>query len=190
MNPDFAYGELTDSRDGKTYKTTKIGSQTWMAENLNYADTNAMPSLKAESFCYGNDAKNCEVAGRLYIWSDSLGRVCPEGTHLPSLSEWQTLFAEVGGDTVALTSLVTHSGWDYAWRDVQDYLENGTDKYGFSVMPVGAMYGSGDFRSDGLGAFFWISDVAKNIVFGAPAGVMSVVETRPTYGRSVRCLKD
>lgn len=40
---------MTDERDGKTYKTVKIGDQTWIAENLNYADSTKTPSLKGKS---------------------------------------------------------------------------------------------------------------------------------------------
>ena len=44
-NSDITYGKLTDSRDGKVYKTVSIGGAVWMAQNLNYRDTVAMPNL-------------------------------------------------------------------------------------------------------------------------------------------------
>ena len=55
----FSYG-------GQTYRTVKIGTQTWMAENLNYADSIAMPNLAGNSWCYGNSADSCAKYGRLY----------------------------------------------------------------------------------------------------------------------------
>ena len=64
-NPDIAYDSITDTRDNKVYKTVKIGSQTWMADNLNYSDSVTTPSLVGNSVCFGNDAAKCEVAGRL-----------------------------------------------------------------------------------------------------------------------------
>ena len=72
LNPNVAYDSIKDSRDGRVYKTVKIGVQTWMAENLNYADSAKTPSLKGNSWCVDNDTANCNVAGRLYTWAAAL----------------------------------------------------------------------------------------------------------------------
>lgn len=55
-----SFGTLVDERDGQTYRTTKIGDQVWMAENLNFP-------VKG-SYCYDNTLVNCEIYGRLYTW--------------------------------------------------------------------------------------------------------------------------
>lgn len=66
-------GSLYDDRDGKTYKTVKIGEQEWMAENLNYDVQNYESSYR--SWCYDNkdgkdgEVDNCQKYGRLYRWS-------------------------------------------------------------------------------------------------------------------------
>ena len=75
-----AEGMLTDSRDGKTYKTVKIGNQVWMAENLNYAYTAVPYQYKNDvsdstSWCYDNDPTNCTKYGRLYTWSAAMDSV-------------------------------------------------------------------------------------------------------------------
>ena len=81
LNPKIDYGSMTDSRDGKVYKTVQIGDQIWMAENLNYYDTVATPYLKDRCWCYYGidnlDAADafCDFAGRYYSWSAAIDSV-------------------------------------------------------------------------------------------------------------------
>jgi len=114
---------IKDSRDGKTYKTVKIGNQTWMAENLNID----LPDSK----CYDNKPDNCIKYGRMYNWETAM-KACPSGWHLPSKDEWQTLENFVGdGDAKKLKA---KSGWS---PDDEKKDGNGTDNYGFSALPGG-----------------------------------------------------
>ena len=174
------YGTMTDSRDGNTYKTVKIGEQVWMAENLNYADSVKTPSLKENSWCYGNVAANCEKYGRLYTWAAAIDSVklandvmnpldcgygktcdfsgtvqgiCPSGWHLPSRDEWNTLITAVGGDSKAGTALKSTSGW----TSLNGVSGNGTDAFGFSALPAGYRDRHGHYYSERSYAEFWTS---------------------------------
>ncbi len=131
--------QFTDSRDGKSYKAVKIGTQTWMAENLNYAYTQKTAKLDSSSFCYDNDPANCEMYGRLYTWSAAIDSatvlseggkdcgdgvtcsasgtvrgVCPEGWHLPDTTEWETLGTYIGSQASNGVgyALKSTSGWN------------------------------------------------------------------------------
>lgn len=68
----YSYGELVDNRDGHVYKTIKIGEQTWMAENLNYAYLQPTSTKDSSSECYNNVLDNCTKFGRLYLWSAAM----------------------------------------------------------------------------------------------------------------------
>ncbi len=88
---------FTDSRDGQTYQTIKIGEQIWFAENFNY-------ETEENSYCYDNDPANCEVYGRLYTWEVSQN-LAPTGWELPSASDYQVLIEEFGGGSSAIAAL-------------------------------------------------------------------------------------
>jgi uncharacterized protein (TIGR02145 family) len=81
---------FTDSRDGKVYKTVTIGTQTWMAENLNYQ---GLPA--GSDTCYDNISSNCTTYGALYTWN-AANLAAPAGWHLPSDDEWKTLEMYLG----------------------------------------------------------------------------------------------
>lgn len=108
---------------GQTYKTVKIGEQTWIAENLNY-NINNLP------FSY------CDYSGCSYDWGTAM-TICPFGWHLPSSIEWDKLFRYVDGTSgtsrlydspTAGRYLKAKSGW---------YSNgNGWDTYGFSALPT------------------------------------------------------
>ena len=132
--PSVKKGSFTDSRDGKVYKTVKIGdSQTWMAENLNYAANG--------SVCYENKEANCAKYGRLYDWAAATG-ACPAGWRLPEDREWATLVNYVGGESIAGKKLKSTSGWTGGG--------NGTDDFEFSALPGG---GLSDGKFDGVGNY-------------------------------------
>ena len=202
---DVVIGTLTDSRDGQTYRTVKIGGQVWMAENLNY---------EAESsWCYDNAPANCAKYGRLYTWAaamDSVGTwstngkecgytktcsptypvrgVCPKGWHLPGIGEFfDELITVVGGSSTAGSKLKSATGWNDNG--------NGTDTYSFSALPAGIRYSDGSFSSVGKNATYWSSSAndsvtAYNVALfdyndGAGLGFSGKYS-----GISVRCLKD
>ena len=173
-------GTLKDSRDNQVYKTVTIGTQTWMAENLNYAYKGKTSTFDSSSFCYDDDPTNCSKYGRLYLWSaamDSAGTwstngkgcgngkfclptypvrgVCPEGWHLPTEEDFRIL------------SRGTGATWDernFYYIDAGKYLKstsgwndngNGTDAYGFSALPAGISLQGGPFQQLGYMATFW-----------------------------------
>jgi uncharacterized protein (TIGR02145 family) len=183
---------FTDKRDGKVYKIVKIGSQTWFAENLNYAAKG--------SVCYNNDTEYCEVCGRLYKWSTAK-QSCPAGWHLPEIDEWAMLENFVGDSLTAGTKLKSVEGWwpNTYWRMMYPSMKNwndATNEYGFSALACGDGFGDSSFSNTAGRYGLWWSTTERdtNNVFYL---TMSFNEEKvgrhyayKTNLRSVRCVQD
>jgi uncharacterized protein (TIGR02145 family)/uncharacterized repeat protein (TIGR02543 family) len=181
---------FTDERDGKTYRTVVIGSQTWMAENLNWAGGGG-----DLGWCYGNNASNCDLYGRLYDWNTVMAGspssssipsgvqgICPFGWHVPSDAEWMTLVNFVGSGTAGTQLKAASPYW------------NGTDTHGFSALPGGFRFTDGNFWDVGMDGRWW--SVTEGDATGAWfRGVYSGYSLVDRYwgskadGFSLRCLR-
>jgi len=175
-----SFGTFTDTRDGQTYKTVKIGKQTWMAQNLNY-------QIKGGSWCYKKADSSCIKYGRLYDWHAAI-TACPNGWKLPSREDWNRLVAVAGGREIAGKKLKSKSGWNENG--------NGTDNYGFSALPGGNLnYSNSNFsRADSNG--YWWTATEKWDYYAYSRGMYygdyGVGENgnNKSYGASVRCVAD
>ena len=161
--------------------TTKspVYSKTWMAENLRYEVDS--------SFCYKGIKSNCDTYGRLYTWTAA--NACPDGWHLPSDREWLELINAVGGVSAAATVLKSKKGWKES---------NGTNNYGFSVLPGGEFVVASEAPSLGYyyiseNASFWTSENVGT--FKAYGVLFNNVQVQVNeYSKddrfSVRCIMD
>jgi uncharacterized protein (TIGR02145 family) len=169
---------MTDSHDGTVYKTVKIGDQVWMAENLNV--------VMEDSWCYADKPDNCKKYGRLYTW-EMAKSACPEGWHLPSKDEFETLFATVGGQPTAGKMLKSKKGWKKSG--------NITNEFFFSALPTGLRLSEGKYLNEGTYAYFWSSTEygdgsAYNMYLDNGSDRGNMFDDVGENGRSVRCLKN
>ncbi len=204
-NPNLAYGSMTD-QDGNTYKTTIIGNQEWMAENLkasHYRNGDLIPvviynltwsGLSTGATCwYNNDSAtyNCPY-GKLYNWYTVADprKVCPTGWHVPTDAEWTTLIDYLGGEPVA--------GGKMKSTGTQYWLSPNTDavnSYGFSSLPGGLRKDGGPFRFNGDYGFWWSStndfgNLAWLRCLYYDYGFVTRFSDYKEMGLSIRCLRD
>ncbi len=171
-----------DARDGNQYRTVKIGTQVWMAENLKF---------KADKGCYAyeGDESTPKVYGFLYTW-DTARKVCPDGWHLPDHEEWNILINNLGGEKNAAAKLkeagIQH--WLMAMAGV-------TNESGFTALPGGYRNASGEFYVLGYLGWWWCSDDYDQdrayhlLLYGNTNGLaLSYVDKKS--GFSVRCVKE
>lgn len=215
---------VTDCQ-GNFYLAVKIGSQYWMAENLQCTkydtqseragavlstsskQTDAPYYLAAR---YANTEYSANLTdeqrkrlGVLYNWAAAMGYsesqavsqtgdyngkrqgICPNGWHLPSRTEWNTLEKYCGGKVDAGTKLKSRSGWYESG--------NGTDDYGFCGLPAGKAYGN-YVSSVGSWVDFWTSGAGSDGAYSRELGCYESYFGERYYGKdaavSVRCIKD
>lgn len=159
-NASILYGELKDSRDDLKYRVVRVGAQTWMAENLNYAGP-----VDTAGSCYYNSADSCARYGRLYRWAAAMGLhdscnykqctsagsapirgICPVGWHLPSLAEWLVLTDTALAYAASGTELKSITGWK---------TDNGVDAIGFRALPGGYRTAAGSYYLAGGDGYWW-----------------------------------
>jgi uncharacterized protein (TIGR02145 family) len=211
-------GVLIDSRDNKSYKTVTIGTQTWMAENLNFgtminsttSTDNQTDNDIIEKYCYSNDSANCTTYGGLYQWDEMMQYVttegtqgvCPTGWHLPTDAEWKTLEIELGmtqpqADGTGFRG--TDQGSQLAsneplWTNGLLDQNGAFGSSGFTGLPGGYRFTSGSFFDQSFSAGFWSSSESggnalfRQLSFGDPK-VYRLVSSK-SYGFSVRCVQD
>ena len=201
---DCEYGSIIDERDGQIYKTVKIGSQWWMAENLNFETEG--------SYCYDDLDGNCSEYGKLFRRSaamDSAGvystnakgcragvkcdlvypvrGACPVGWHLPDSTEWSILFAAVGGESKAGVMLKSNRDWD------QYKGKEGIDAFGFSAHAAGYRYAAQKYDYMRRAAYFW--SVAGNsgyyvkLDYSYKESIFKQMDVFD-WGYSIRCVKN
>lgn len=174
-------GSVTDARDGKVYKTVKIGDQVWMAENL---------AFKTPEGCsvYESVPDYVKSHGYLYTWQAAT-KACPEGWRLPSMQDWWNLSNGLGGDE--------QSGGKLKQAGTSEWKSPNTDatnSSGFTALPSGR---SGDQAMEDFGykAFFWtnVDDDDATSWCGAlysSRGDLALYPVEKKNGYSVRCIKN
>lgn len=193
--PLFSYDDdLLDTRDGQIYKTVKIGNQIWMAENLRFLPQVDNKNSYEESryYVYGYKGKNDSIAKTTeaykkygVLYNDIASKhVCPSDWHLPDTTEWNELLSVVGGVNIAGTKLKSKNSWTKNG--------NGTDDYGFNVLPSGYRNRKGDFYAINDYAGFWGEEEMISY-FGFYYYYEDVFQESMIFNvsaLSVRCIKD
>ncbi len=220
ITPPFTCGDaFVDSRDGQTYNTVQIGTQCWMAENLNIGTMISGGSDQTnngtiEKYCYDNNTSNCDTYGGLYQWDEAMQYVttagtqgiCPSGWHIPTDAEWMTMEEYLGMCSGTGSGCSGATGWrgtdegskmagnELLWTNgnLDQNANFGTS--GFDALPGSDRYTSGSFGDLTYFAYFWSSSEG-----GANAWSRSLFcnfalveryDDNKAYGFSLRCVRD
>ncbi len=187
INPVVCGQPFSDPRDGKVYATVQIGTQCWMAQNLNVGNiinsstggtnNNGQQTNNAafEKYCYNNDEANCATYGGLYQWDEMMQYtttpdvqgICPTGWHLPVDAEWTTLTTYISNQAAYLcNSTSTYIAKSLAattdWTTTTGTCFIGDNLAAnnatrFSALPGGKKANGGAFDSLGSNGNFWSS---------------------------------
>jgi uncharacterized protein (TIGR02145 family) len=177
---------LTDIRDNKTYATVQIGSQCWMAEDLNYGytideSTNQRDNCIPEKYIRNSSS----VIHNYYQWDElmqydeivSTQGLCPPAWHVPTEADWNTLFANYTNNAFAGSPL-KYSGFS-----------------GFDALVNGARHLNQAWDYSGFAGFFW-SSTAHGALKAWGHGMNDVDPSVSAYPAlrnnafSVRCIRD
>lgn len=196
-------GQVTDI-DGNSYKVVQIGSQTWMAENLKttkYSNGEAIENVVSDMdwanitiggfSAYDNNPTLANSHGLLYNWAavvDGRG-ICPQGWHVPSKEELETLIAEVQSAGIRTGSLKNQQGWNTPNVEAKN-------QFGFNVSGSGKRwFKDGAYQFFNEGAYYWLSSssgAARSyyFAFSFDSPELRMATFFQNDGFSCRCIKD
>ncbi|MFC2120126.1 FISUMP domain-containing protein [Bacteroidota bacterium] len=194
---------ITDLRDKQIYRIVKIGDQWWFAENLNIGiniDTNKiqMDNGIIEKYCHTNIPANCKKSGAVYLWGEMINYtrytaiqklqptdiivkgICPDGWHIPSLNEWQTMLEYLPRDTDQILEGglygidFTRNSWElfsrsenapkWTYRNSSFWSSSMINNFHYSVEPVIEGYWWANYGNNAM-AVRCIKDIEPDIIF-------------------------
>lgn len=191
---------------GNSYKTVKIGTQVWMAEDLKttkYKDGNQIPlvtsntewaNLTTPGYCWYNNDQGTygNTYGALYNWyAVNTGKLCPAGWHIPTNEEWTTLTTFLGGENVA-GGKMKETGTSH-WNIPNT---GATNVSGFSALPGGLRTSGGSFVNVGnLVLYASSSEYSSSLVWcrqmqNSDTRLFTFFSGEKAFGYTVRCLRD
>lgn len=183
-NPCRSQRTITDQRNRKVYQVVEIGSQCWMAENLNY-DIDG-------SWYYNNSKTNGDKHGRLYTF-EVAKTACPSGWRLPTDNDFKILESYLGMERLDLDK----TGWRA--DSVGSLLKSnkswdGNNEKDFNALPSGGREESGSFSGLEQGVSFWTSTESGNFVwirnlFSNRSGINRILFPKEN-AVSIRCIRD
>ena len=188
---------------GNTYQTIKIGTQTWMAENLKTTKfRNGVTITEAQStaswmnatdtpkYCkYNNNADSSAIYGLLYDGNAaySTNNIAPTGWRVATIDDWNTLIAYLGGSTVVGGKL-KETGFNH-WLSPNTAADNAS---GFKALGAGCRFPSG-FESILAVANWWVGNSAATGVLYSIFYHNDNIDARNSskeMGYSIRCIKE
>lgn len=171
-----------EDASGNVYKTIKIGSQIWMAENLkttkyndgtpipNVTDAVAWGKLSAGAYCnYDNLESNVATYGLLYNWyAVNTGKLAPKGWHVPTNDDWIILenyliangynYDGTKAENKVAKSLCSTNGWTLSSNTGTPGAAPGNNNSsGFTAFPGGGRFSGGTFGNVGEIGLWWSS---------------------------------
>ncbi|MGD9978432.1 MAG: fibrobacter succinogenes major paralogous domain-containing protein, partial [Bacteroidales bacterium] len=193
---------LTDI-EGNTYKTVKIGTQVWMAENIRTSTYADGTPIGTDAMVYNNSLSADTLKNYGMLYSDtavvSAFNVCPDGWHVPSVTEWEILFINVVGvdwnsNSYELGQKLSEPGLVSESSGFWNYDFNQTNTTGFSARPAGYAYNSAGWYFSGIGEYasFWTFDVYMTQVISIDgySGSVNTQEVGAPVAYPVRCVKN
>jgi len=197
--------------DGNIYHTVKIGTQVWMAENLNvshFRNGEIIPEArtneeweeagknKQPAWCYyDNNPENGEIYGKLYNWYavNDKRRLALKDWHVPADNDWMKLTNYLGGETEAGKKIKKKKN-----VVLNETTKTTNDNCGFNALSGGSRF-NGKFDGIDIYANWWASP--ENNPLNARTYCLAHLEEQKELqsnnyllvkegGYSVRCIKD